>query len=103
MRCFSWARFSCNMSTPVLSDCKTMGVRWAMGCFRGARVLLCRKRRMGNFMTETTRLLRDLVALPSVNPMRAEIPADITLEYRVTAYLEQFFRSLGVPFARRPA
>jgi acetylornithine deacetylase/succinyl-diaminopimelate desuccinylase-like protein len=52
-------------------------------------------------MTETTRLLRDLVALPSVNPMRADIPADITLEYRVTAYLEQFFRSLGVPFARQ--
>jgi acetylornithine deacetylase/succinyl-diaminopimelate desuccinylase family protein len=53
-------------------------------------------------MTETTRLLRDLVALPSVNPMRADIPADITLEHRVTAYLEQFFRSLGVPFERQP-
>jgi acetylornithine deacetylase/succinyl-diaminopimelate desuccinylase family protein len=53
-------------------------------------------------MTETTRLLRDLVALPSVNPMRADIPADITLEHRVTAYLEQFFRALGVPFERQP-
>ena len=52
-------------------------------------------------MTETTRLLRDLVALPSVNPMRADIPADIVLEHRVTAYLEQFFRSLGVPFERQ--
>ena len=53
-------------------------------------------------MTEITRLLRDLVALPSVNPMRADIPADIVLEFRVTAYLEQFFRSLGVPFERQP-
>src|SRR5437870_12385043 len=53
-------------------------------------------------MTETTRLLRDLVALPSVNPMRADIPADITLEHRVTAYLEQFFRALGVPYERQP-
>lgn len=52
-------------------------------------------------MTETTRLLRELVALPSVNPMRADIPADIVLEYRVTAYLEQYFRSLGVPFERQ--
>ncbi|MBM3996786.1 MAG: M20 family metallopeptidase [Planctomycetes bacterium] len=53
-------------------------------------------------MTETTRLLRDLVAIPSVNPMREDIPADITLEHRVTAYLEQFFRSLGVPYERQP-
>src|SRR4051812_10500957 len=52
-------------------------------------------------MTETTRLLRDLVALPSVNPMRADIPADIVLEHRVTAYLEGYFRSLGVPFERQ--
>src|SRR5437660_528612 len=51
-------------------------------------------------MTETTQLLRDLVALPSVNPMRPDIPADITLEYRVTDYLEQYFRALGVPFER---
>lgn len=53
-------------------------------------------------MTETTRLLRDLVALPSVNPMRADIPSDITREHRVTAYLEQFFRTLGVPYERQP-
>src|ERR1022692_1544699 len=53
-------------------------------------------------MTETTRLLRDLVALPSVNPMRADIPTDIILEYRVTAYLEDYFRALGVPFERQP-
>ena len=52
-------------------------------------------------MIETTRLLRDLVAIPSVNPMRADIPADIILEHRVTAYLEQFFRTLGVPYERQ--
>lgn len=51
-------------------------------------------------MTETVQLLSDLVKLPSVNPMRADIPADITLEHRVTAYLEHYFRSLGVPFER---
>ncbi len=53
-------------------------------------------------MTETTRLLRDLVALPSVNPMRADIPAEITREHRVTEYLERFFQSLGVPYERQP-
>lgn len=53
-------------------------------------------------MLETTRLLRDLVAIPSVNPMRADIPPEIALEHRVTAYLEQFFRSLGVPYERQP-
>jgi acetylornithine deacetylase len=53
-------------------------------------------------MTETTRLLRDLVALPSVNPMGRELPADIALEHRVTGYLEEFFRTLGVPFERQP-
>src|SRR5437762_2029152 len=31
-------------------------------------------------MTETTRLLRDLVTLPSVNPMGRDLPNEITLE-----------------------
>lgn len=53
-------------------------------------------------MTETTRLLSDLVKLPSVNPMRPDIPGDIALEHRVTAYLEHFFRSLGVQYERQP-
>src|SRR5262245_58980090 len=52
-------------------------------------------------MTEATRLLRDLVHRPSVNPMGRELPADITLEHRVTAYLEDFFRSLGVRYERQ--
>jgi acetylornithine deacetylase len=52
-------------------------------------------------MISTTQLLRDLVALPSVNPMgRTPLTADM-LEHRVTAYLEEFFHSLGVPYERQ--
>jgi acetylornithine deacetylase ArgE len=53
-------------------------------------------------MTDPARLLRDLVSLPSVNPMGRDLPAEIALEVRVTAYLEQFFRDLGVPYERQP-
>src|SRR3989442_1644784 len=52
-------------------------------------------------MTETTRLLRDLVALPSVNPVGRALLGPGVYEHQVTAYLEQFFRSLGVPFERQ--
>src|SRR5438874_588141 len=52
-------------------------------------------------MTETTRLLRDLVYLPSVNPMGRPLPAEITLEHRVTAYLENYFQGLGVSYQRQ--
>src|SRR5262249_10339210 len=52
-------------------------------------------------MTETTRLLRDLVALPSVNPMGRALQGDGVFEHQVTAYLEDFFRHLGVPFQRQ--
>jgi acetylornithine deacetylase len=52
-------------------------------------------------MTETTRLLRDLVALPSVNPMGRPMPDAVIYEHRVTAYLEDFCRNLGVPFERQ--
>jgi acetylornithine deacetylase len=53
-------------------------------------------------MTETTRLLRDLVARPSVNPMGRALASPDLYEHRVTAYLEEFFRSLGVPYERQP-
>src|ERR1700676_4301959 len=53
-------------------------------------------------MLETTRLLRDLVRLPSVNPMGRSIRGDFLFEHRVTAYLEQFFVDLGVRFERQP-
>jgi acetylornithine deacetylase len=52
-------------------------------------------------MNETTRLLRDLVSLPSVNPMGRALPEDIILEHRVTDYLEGFFRALGVEYERQ--
>jgi acetylornithine deacetylase ArgE len=52
-------------------------------------------------MHETTRLLRDLVALPSVNPMGRPLTGPDIYEHRVTAYLENFFRSLGVPYERQ--
>jgi acetylornithine deacetylase len=53
-------------------------------------------------MHESTHLLRDLVALPSVNPMGRPLTGPDIYEYRVTAYLEEFFRSLGVPYERQP-
>jgi acetylornithine deacetylase len=52
-------------------------------------------------MTETTRLLRDLVALPSINPMGRALHGDEIFEHQVTAYLENFFRALGVPIERQ--
>ncbi len=42
-------------------------------------------------------LLRDLVAIPSVNPMGREVEGPDYLEGRVTAYLMAFFERLGVP------
>jgi acetylornithine deacetylase len=51
---------------------------------------------------ETTRILSDLVRLPSINPMGRALQGDEFYEYRVTAYLEDFFRTLGVPFERQP-
>jgi hypothetical protein len=52
-------------------------------------------------MHETTRLLRDLVALPSVNPMGRPLEGPTVYEHRVTAYLQDFFQGLGVPFERQ--
>jgi acetylornithine deacetylase len=54
-------------------------------------------------MIEAGKILQDLVRLPSVNPMGRELPREITLEHRVTAYLEEFFRKLGVPWERQTA
>src|SRR6266849_5461682 len=51
--------------------------------------------------SETTRLLWDLVALPSVNPMGRDLKGPEVYEHRVTAYLEAFFRTLGVPIERQ--
>ncbi|HEY7314762.1 MAG TPA: M20 family metallopeptidase [Gemmataceae bacterium] len=53
-------------------------------------------------MHESTRLLRDLVSRPSVNPMGRPLQGPDIYEHRVTAYLEEFFRSLGVAYERQP-
>jgi acetylornithine deacetylase/succinyl-diaminopimelate desuccinylase family protein len=52
-------------------------------------------------MTETTRLLKDLVAIPSINPMGRDLQGPEIFEHRVTAYLEDYFRRLGVPCERQ--
>jgi acetylornithine deacetylase len=52
-------------------------------------------------MEQTTRLLRDLVALPSVNPMGRPLEGPSIYEHRVSAYLEEFYRGLGVPYERQ--
>jgi acetylornithine deacetylase len=54
-------------------------------------------------MHETTRILRDLVSRPSVNPMGRDLPDDIIYEHRVADYLEDFFRGLGVRSVRQTA
>jgi acetylornithine deacetylase/succinyl-diaminopimelate desuccinylase-like protein len=53
-------------------------------------------------MHESTRLLRDLVALPSINPMGRPLTGPDIYEHGVTDYLETFFRALGVPYERQP-
>jgi acetylornithine deacetylase len=50
---------------------------------------------------ETTQLLRDLVTLPSVNPMGRSVPEEVAYEHRVTAYLEDYFQARGVRCERQ--
>lgn len=52
-------------------------------------------------MHESTRLLRDLVAIPSVNPMGRALSGPEIYEQRVGDYLEKFFRELGVKHERQ--
>jgi acetylornithine deacetylase/succinyl-diaminopimelate desuccinylase-like protein len=52
-------------------------------------------------MLETTRLLRDLVRLPSINPMGRDLRGPEIYEHQLTAYLDDFFRALGVPYQRQ--
>lgn len=44
--------------------------------------------------------LRDLVAIPSVNPMGKDVSGPEYLETRVTDYLEKYFDRLGLPWER---
>src|SRR5216683_6377310 len=49
----------------------------------------------------TADLLRDLVRLPSVNPMGRAVSGSTFLENRVTVYLSNYFANLGAPFERQ--
>jgi acetylornithine deacetylase/succinyl-diaminopimelate desuccinylase-like protein len=51
---------------------------------------------------DVTRLLSDLVAIPSVNPMGRALTGEDVLETRLTDYLETWFRGLGVACRRQP-
>jgi acetylornithine deacetylase ArgE len=52
--------------------------------------------------TDPSTLLQALVRLPSVNPMGRPVQGPIYFEHQVTAYLEDYFRSLNVPYERQP-
>ena len=52
-------------------------------------------------MDAVTRLLSDLVAIPSVNPMGRALTGPEFLEGRVSDYLESWFRTLGVDVERQ--
>jgi acetylornithine deacetylase/succinyl-diaminopimelate desuccinylase family protein len=50
---------------------------------------------------DVVQLLSDLIAIPSVNPMGRDLSGPEFFEYRLTDYLESFFRELGVPYQRQ--
>src|SRR3954451_19046272 len=50
---------------------------------------------------DVTRLLSDLVAIPSVNPMGRTLSGPGFLEGGMSDYLERWFRALGVPCERQ--
>ena len=53
-------------------------------------------------MNDLTRLLGDLVAIPSVNPMGRALSGPEMLETRLSAYLENWFSDQGIPCQRQP-
>lgn len=53
-------------------------------------------------MDPVTRLLAELVAIPSVNPMGRSVSGPIYYEARLTDYLEAFFQTRGLPCRRDP-
>ncbi len=52
-------------------------------------------------MDDVTRLLSDLVAIPSINPMGRPLSGPGILEGELSRYLEGFFRDLGAPVERQ--
>ncbi len=53
-------------------------------------------------MDELTRLLGELVSIPSVNPMGRPLDGPEILETRLSAYLETWFRDHQIPCERQP-
>lgn len=51
---------------------------------------------------DLARLLSQLVAIPSVNPMGRPVSGPEFYEYRMTDFLQGFFTELGVPWQRQP-
>lgn len=49
-------------------------------------------------MTDPLPLLKDLIAIPSVNPMGRDVSGPEFYEGRLTTYLESYLQKLGVPF-----
>ncbi|NCO36020.1 MAG: M20 family metallopeptidase [Armatimonadetes bacterium] len=58
-------------------------------------------RKLCNTMDEVTRLLADLVSIPSVNPCGREVSGDEYLETRVADYVEGYLREIGVDVERQ--
>lgn len=54
-------------------------------------------------MDEMTRLLADLVAIPSVNPMGRAVSGPEYYEGRISTYLEGWFLDAGIPVVRQQA
>jgi acetylornithine deacetylase len=52
-------------------------------------------------MPNPIEFLCDLVALPSVNPMGRAVSGPQYFEYRVTDYLESYFKQLQLPYVRQ--
>lgn len=50
---------------------------------------------------DLVRTLSELIAIPSVNPMGRPLSGPEFYEYRVTDYLENFFRDLQLPYIRQ--
>jgi acetylornithine deacetylase/succinyl-diaminopimelate desuccinylase-like protein len=50
---------------------------------------------------DVVKLLCDLVAIPSVNPMGRAVQGDEFYESRMTDYLQDFFEQLGLPWQRQ--
>jgi acetylornithine deacetylase/succinyl-diaminopimelate desuccinylase-like protein len=51
---------------------------------------------------DVVQTLADLVRIPSVNPMGRNVSGEIYYEHRVTDYLEELFRKLGLDYERHP-